>query len=58
MRFVVSAENQTLINAGDALGQLPINAQSAVDDDKFLNQGFAMLSTNSPGGVAAHFGVV
>ena len=55
MRFVVSAENQTLINAGNALGQLPINAQSAVDDDEFLNQGFAMLSTNSPGGVAQFF---
>ena len=36
MRFVVSAENQTLINAGNALGQLPINAQSAVDDDEEL----------------------
>ena len=42
-------------NAGDALGQLPVNAKSSVDDDKFLNQGFAMLSTNSPGGVAQFF---
>lgn len=55
LRFMVSPEVQTTINAGDALGQLPINAQSAVDDDKFLNEGFTMLSTNSPGGVAQFF---
>ncbi|MEX0282904.1 MAG: ABC transporter substrate-binding protein, partial [Arenibacterium sp.] len=52
LRFVVSAEEQTLINNGQNLGQLPVNAQSNVDNDKFLNEGFAMLSTNSPGGVA------
>jgi multiple sugar transport system substrate-binding protein len=55
LRHVVSAEEQTIINAGDALGQLPVNAQSSVDDDKFLNEGFAMLSSNSPGGVAQFF---
>lgn len=55
LRFMVSPEVQTTVNAGDALGQLPINAKSAVDDDKFLNEGFAMLSTNSPGGVAQFF---
>lgn len=55
LRFMVSSEVQTAINAGDALGQMPINAMSAVDDDKFLNEGFAMLSTNSPGGVAQFF---
>jgi multiple sugar transport system substrate-binding protein len=55
LRHVVSAEEQTTINAGDALGQLPVNAQSSVDDDKFLNEGFAMLSSNSPGGVAQFF---
>ncbi|NCO21631.1 MAG: carbohydrate ABC transporter substrate-binding protein, partial [Rhodobacterales bacterium] len=55
LRFVVSAENQTLINGGDALGQLPVNSNSSVDDDKFLKQGFAMLSSNSPGGVAQFF---
>ncbi|MHA3914841.1 ABC transporter substrate-binding protein [Halovulum sp. GXIMD14793] len=55
LRFIVSPEVQTTINAGDALGQLPINAQSSVDDDKFLNQGFTMLSSNSPGGVAQFF---
>lgn len=55
LKFMVSPDVQTKINAGDALGQLPINAQSAVDDDKFLNEGFAMLSSNSPGGVAQFF---
>ena len=55
LRFVVSANVQTTINNGANLGQLPVNAQSAVDDDKFLNEGFEMLSTNSPGGVAQFF---
>ena len=52
LRFVVSADVQTEINNGKNLGQLPVNAKSSVDDDKFLNQGFKMLSSNSPGGVA------
>ncbi|MCE0506712.1 ABC transporter substrate-binding protein [Roseivivax sp. GX 12232] len=55
LRFVVSAENQTTINSGGALGQLPVNAQSSVDDDEMLNQGFEMLSSNSPGGIAQFF---
>tara|TARA_R110002124_G_scaffold86958_1_gene224290 strand:- start:5008 stop:5667 length:660 start_codon:yes stop_codon:yes gene_type:complete len=55
LRFMVSTDVQTKMNAGDALGQLPVNAMSAVDDDKFLNEGFAMLSSNSPGGVAQFF---
>ena len=55
LRFVVSAENQTLINNGENLGQLPINASSSVDDDKFLEEGFEMLSSNAPGGVAQFF---
>tara|TARA_R110002074_G_scaffold5713_1_gene27641 strand:- start:1333 stop:2601 length:1269 start_codon:yes stop_codon:yes gene_type:complete len=55
LRFAASAEEQTIINAGDALGQLPVNAKASVDDDEFLNQGFTMLSTNSPGGVAQFF---
>ncbi len=55
LRFMVSADAQTKMNAGDALGQLPVNAKSAVDDDKFLNEGFTMLSSNSPGGVAQFF---
>ncbi len=52
LRFVVSAEQQTIINGPDNLGQLPVNAKSEVADDEFLNEGFAMLSSNSPGGVA------
>ncbi|WP_425081957.1 ABC transporter substrate-binding protein [Ruegeria arenilitoris] len=52
LRFVVSADEQSQINNGANLGQLPVNAQSTVDDDKFLLQGFEMLSSNSPGGVA------
>ena len=55
LRYVVSAENQTLINNGQNLGQLPINAKSTIDDDEFLRQGFEMLSRNSPGGVAQFF---
>ncbi|MBM7066291.1 ABC transporter substrate-binding protein [Actibacterium sp. 188UL27-1] len=55
LKFVVSADNQTLINNGDNLGQLPVNASSSVDDDKFLQEGFEMLSSNSPGGVAQFF---
>jgi len=55
LRHMASAEEQTIINAGDALGQLPVNASASVDDDKFLNQGFEMLSSNSPGGVAQFF---
>ncbi|MEL6519374.1 MAG: ABC transporter substrate-binding protein [Pseudomonadota bacterium] len=55
LKFVVSADNQTLINNGENLGQLPVNASSSVDNDKFLNEGFEMLSSNSPGGVAQFF---
>ncbi|QFT63535.1 ABC transporter substrate-binding protein [Roseivivax sp. THAF30] len=55
LRFVVSAENQTQINSGDGLGQLPVNSQSSVDDDEMLNQGFEMLSSNAPGGIAQFF---
>ncbi|MEX0351573.1 MAG: ABC transporter substrate-binding protein [Paracoccaceae bacterium] len=52
LRFVASPEEQTIINNGKNLGQLPVNSQSTVDDDKFLQKGFVMLSENSPGGVA------
>ncbi|OSQ49351.1 ABC transporter substrate-binding protein [Marivita geojedonensis] len=55
LRFVVSADEQTVINNGQNLGQLPVNASASIDDDKFLEQGFAMLSSNSPGGVAQFF---
>ena len=43
------------MNNGANLGQLPVNSASSVDDDKFLNEGFEMLSSNSPGGVAQFF---
>ena len=52
LRFVASADEQTEINNGKNLGQLPVNAKSSVDADKFLQEGFTMLSSNSPGGVA------
>lgn len=52
LRFATSPDEQTIINNGKNLGQLPVNAGSSVDDDKFLQQGFEMLSTNSTGGVA------
>lgn len=55
LKFVVSAENQTLINSGASLGQLPVNAMSSVDDDKFLQEGFDMLSNRAPGGIAQFF---
>ncbi|MBO6855104.1 MAG: carbohydrate ABC transporter substrate-binding protein [Marivivens sp.] len=55
LRYVVSADVQTEINNGSNLGQLPVNASASVDDDEMLNQGFAMLSSNSPGGVAQFF---
>ncbi len=55
LQFVTSAEVQTAINGGDALGQLPVNAESSVDADEFLEQGFEMLSNNAQGGVAQFF---
>ncbi|WP_208350131.1 ABC transporter substrate-binding protein [Pseudaestuariivita rosea] len=55
LRFVVSAEQQTIINNGENLGQLPVNASSSIDQDEFLEQGFEMLSSNSPGGIAQFF---
>ena len=55
LKFVTTADVQTKINAGDALGQLPVNAASSVDDDEFLNQGFEMLTNNADGGIAQFF---
>ena len=55
LAFVASADVQTAINSGEALGQLPVNAGSGVDADEFLEQGFEMLSTNATGGVAQFF---
>ncbi|WP_372425007.1 ABC transporter substrate-binding protein [Salinarimonas chemoclinalis] len=43
LRYVADAENQTIINA--ELGQLPINSRATIEDDEFLNEGFAMLSS-------------
>lgn len=50
--YVASAENQTIVN--QVLGQLPINANAEVGDDKFIQAGFEMLST-APGGIAQFF---
>lgn len=55
LKFMASANEQTEINNGKNLGQLPVNAAASIDDDKFLNEGFEMLSSNSPGGVAQFF---
>jgi multiple sugar transport system substrate-binding protein len=55
LRYVTSAEVQTAINAGDALGQLPVNANASIDADKFLEQGFDMLSNNAGGGIMQFF---
>ncbi|MDG1458999.1 MAG: ABC transporter substrate-binding protein [Pseudoprimorskyibacter sp.] len=55
LKFVASADVQTAINGPEGLGQLPVNANSAVADDEFIQQGFAMLSGNAQGGVAQFF---
>ena len=55
LRFVTSPEVQTEINGGDALGQLPVNANASVSDDKFIQQGFDMLSNNASGGIMQFF---
>ena len=55
LAFVASAAEQTEINNGANLGQLPVNSAASIDDDKFLKEGFEMLSSNSPGGVAQFF---
>ena len=55
LRYLVSPAEQTIINNGDNLGQIPINSASGVSDDKFVQQGFEMLSSNSPGGVSQFF---
>ena len=52
LAFVASAEVQTKLN--EALGQLPINKDSKVGDDPFLQAGFALLST-AEGGIAQFF---
>ena len=50
--YVASADNQTVVN--DVLGQLPINSNAEVADDKFIQAGFEMLS-NASGGIAQFF---
>jgi len=55
LRFVTSADVQTRINGGDALGQLPVNSDASVSDDKFIQQGFNMLSNNAGGGIMQFF---
>ncbi|MGY6696649.1 MAG: ABC transporter substrate-binding protein [Roseinatronobacter sp.] len=52
LQYVASAENQTIVN--EVLGQLPINRNATVADDKFIRAGFEMLS-NAPGGIAQFF---
>ncbi|AGI66341.1 putative extracellular solute-binding protein [Octadecabacter antarcticus 307] len=53
--FVTSPDVQTAINSGDALGQLPVNAAASVSDDKFIQEGFEMLSNNASGGIMQFF---
>ncbi len=55
LRFVTSADVQTEINSGSGLGQLPVNANASIDDDKFLAEGFDMLSNNAGGGIMQFF---
>ena len=55
LRYVTSADVQSEINAGDALGQLPVNANATVSDDKFIQEGFDMLSNNASGGIMQFF---
>ena len=52
LAFIARADVQTKIN--ETLGQLPINSGSTVQDDKFLQAGFDMLSS-ADGGIAQFF---
>lgn len=52
LAYLAQADVQTQMNK--TLGQLPINHNSSVADDVFLQQGFEMLS-NTKGGVAQFF---
>ena len=52
LAFVAQADVQTKLNA--ALQQLPMNAESTVGDDPFLQAGFELLSTTE-GGIAQFF---
>ena len=52
LAYLATAEVQTKLNEG--LGQLPINKDSTVADDPFIEAGFELLST-TPGGIAQFF---
>lgn len=52
LAFLATADVQTEINK--TLGQLPINKDSTVADDPFIQAGFEMLS-NTTGGIAQFF---
>ncbi|MBV7395948.1 ABC transporter substrate-binding protein [Mameliella sediminis] len=52
LAYLARADVQTQIN--ETLGQLPINKNSTVGDDKFLQAGYAMLSATE-GGIAQFF---
>ena len=52
LAYLARAEVQTQVN--DTLGQLPINKNSSVGDDKFLQAGYKMLSSTD-GGIAQFF---
>ncbi|WP_422372950.1 ABC transporter substrate-binding protein [Hoeflea sp.] len=52
LAFLAQADVQTKLN--EALGQLPINKDSSVGDDPFIQAGFELLST-TPGGIAQFF---
>jgi len=55
LTYVTSPDVQTWVNAGDALGQLPVNAEASISDDKFIQEGFEMLSNNASGGIMQFF---
>jgi multiple sugar transport system substrate-binding protein len=55
LQYVTSADVQTKINSSDGLGAFPVNSASSVGDDKFLKQGFDMLTNNAKGGLAQFF---
>jgi len=52
LAYLARADVQSKMN--DTLGQLPINKDSTVKDDKFLQAGYKMLSTTK-GGIAQFF---
>ncbi|WGW05629.1 ABC transporter substrate-binding protein [Tropicibacter oceani] len=52
LAYLARADVQSQIN--ETLGQLPINKDSTVGDDKFLQAGYQMLS-NTDGGIAQFF---